>query len=291
MLDLNEMAKGERFMAVGDSSVTDDGNLLAYTTDNTGFREYTLHVKDLSTGKDLPETVEKVSSVAWAADNKTLFYTVDDAAKRPYRLYRHALGADPKTDALVYEEKDEMFRVGVTARAAAGYLFLAVRLPHGRRVAHSAGRQAGRRFDARSRRARRTTSTTSTTAATCFYIRTNNGVPQLPRRHGAGRDPGPARLEGARPLPRGRHGLRASSSFRDSHGRSCEREDGLPRIRVIDLALGAGSTASSSRSPSTRSARRATPSSTRRRSASATSPSRRRRRSTTTTWRRRSASS
>ena len=124
MLDLNEMATGERFMAVGDLEVSDDGNLLAYTNDKVGFREYRLHVKDLSTGKDFPETVEKVSSVAWAADNKTLFYTVDDAAKRPYRLYRHALGSDPKDDTLVFEEKDEMFRVDVHRSRSLKVLFL-----------------------------------------------------------------------------------------------------------------------------------------------------------------------
>ena len=75
-------------------SVSDDGNLLAYSTDTTGFREYTLYVQDLRTGELLEQPAEKVTSVAWAADNKTLFYTTTDAAKRPYRLYRHALGAD-----------------------------------------------------------------------------------------------------------------------------------------------------------------------------------------------------
>src|SRR5262245_52835381 len=64
MLDLNELAKGERFMAVGDLEVSDDGNLLAYTTDNIGFREYRLHVRDLAAGRDFPEAVEKVSSLA-----------------------------------------------------------------------------------------------------------------------------------------------------------------------------------------------------------------------------------
>ena len=53
-LDVNALAKGEKFMAVGARSVSDNGNLLAYTTDNTGFRDYTLHVKDLATGKLFP---------------------------------------------------------------------------------------------------------------------------------------------------------------------------------------------------------------------------------------------
>ncbi len=127
LLDLNELAKGERFMAVGDWDVTDDGNVMAYTTDTTGFRNYTLHIKDLTTGKLFPgETVEKVSSLTWAADKKTLFYTVDDAAKRPYRLYRHVLGTPVSGDALVYEEKDELFTVGVSRSGSRKYLKLGV---------------------------------------------------------------------------------------------------------------------------------------------------------------------
>jgi oligopeptidase B len=125
LLDLNEMARGERFMAVQSFEISDNANLLAYTTDKTGFREYTLHVRDLTTGKDLPETVEKVSSVAWAADNRTLFYTVDDRAKRPYRMYRHALHSDPQSDVLLFEEKDEMFRVQVERSRSRAMLFLA----------------------------------------------------------------------------------------------------------------------------------------------------------------------
>jgi oligopeptidase B len=123
-LDVNELAKGESFMSVGARQVSDDGKLLAYTTDNTGFRDYTLWIKDLTTGKLGPEKVERVASVAWAADNKTLFYTTTDPAKRPYRLWRHALGADPKQDTLLYEEKDERFRVfGYRTRSRAYLIF------------------------------------------------------------------------------------------------------------------------------------------------------------------------
>src|SRR5229473_2409757 len=85
LLDVNEMAKGQKFMSLGAYNVSDDGNLLAYTTDNTGFRQYSLAVKDLRTGKLLVDHAERVDSVAWANDNKTIFYTVEDAvSKRPY---------------------------------------------------------------------------------------------------------------------------------------------------------------------------------------------------------------
>ncbi len=93
LLDLNEMAKGQKFMSIGSFAPSDDGNLLAYSTDNTGYRQYTLQVKNLKTGELLPEKIERVDNVAWATDNKTLFYvTEDDVTKRNDKLFRHVLG-------------------------------------------------------------------------------------------------------------------------------------------------------------------------------------------------------
>jgi len=123
-LDVNELAKGEVFMDVGAYRVSDDGNLLAYSTDDTGFRQYTLVVKDLRTGGLLPERLPKTVTVAWAADGRTLFYTVEDDAKRSYRLYRHRLGQPVEQDVLLYEEKDELFRIGVGRSKSKAYLFL-----------------------------------------------------------------------------------------------------------------------------------------------------------------------
>ena len=75
LLDGNELAKDHAFFAIGDTDISDDGRWLAYTTDTTGFRQYTLQIKDLETGETLPDEVERVGSVVWAADNKTFFYT------------------------------------------------------------------------------------------------------------------------------------------------------------------------------------------------------------------------
>jgi oligopeptidase B len=120
-LDLNLLAKGHQYLALGALAVTDDGRRLAYTTDVTGFREYTLYVKDLRTGALEPDRIEKVVSVAWAADGETLFYVTEDAAKRPYRLYRHRLGAG--ADDLVYEEGDALFNLHVERSRSLAYLF------------------------------------------------------------------------------------------------------------------------------------------------------------------------
>jgi oligopeptidase B len=122
-VDLNALAEGKKFMALGAYQPSDDGRLLAYSTDETGFRQYTLAVRDLGRGVLLPARAERVTSVAWAADNQTLFYTVEDeATKRPYRLYRHRLGTDEH--ALVYEEKDEAFNIGVGRTRSGTFLVL-----------------------------------------------------------------------------------------------------------------------------------------------------------------------
>jgi oligopeptidase B len=114
MLDVNELAKGEKFMSLGAVEVSDDTNLLAYTTDNVGFRQYKLHVKDLHSGKLFPDTAERVDDLAWAADNKTIFYTTEDAqTKRSDLVHRHLLGADASSDPVVFHETDERYSVGV----------------------------------------------------------------------------------------------------------------------------------------------------------------------------------
>ncbi len=111
VLDQNELAKGLKFFNVGAFVPSDDGTLLAYSTDTTGYRQYKLQIADLRTGQLLPETFERVGNVAWATDNKTIFFTTEDAVtKRSDKFFRHVLGTD-KTD-LVFEEKDELFDIG-----------------------------------------------------------------------------------------------------------------------------------------------------------------------------------
>jgi oligopeptidase B len=107
LLDQNELAKGFKFYSIRAFVPSDDGNLLLYSTDTTGYRQYKLQVKDLRTGQLLPDTFDRVGNVAWATDNKTIFFTTEDeVTKRTDKFFRHVLGG--KTD-LVYEDKDELF--------------------------------------------------------------------------------------------------------------------------------------------------------------------------------------
>jgi len=124
VLDLNALASGKKFLGLGGWQVSDDGNLFAYITDETGFRQYDLHVRDLRTGKDGPEKIGRVDSMAFSRDGKVLFYVVEDEQeKRPYQLYRHALGTSGK-DGLVYEEKDHAFALEVDRSRSKDFIFL-----------------------------------------------------------------------------------------------------------------------------------------------------------------------
>ena len=122
ILDLNELAKGRPYAALGALGITNDGKTLAYSTDYTGFREYTLRIRDLESAADYPDAIEKVRSVAWAADNRTLFYVTEDEAKRACRVWRHVPGEEQAR--LIYEEFDARFSVSVSDSRSKGYIFI-----------------------------------------------------------------------------------------------------------------------------------------------------------------------
>jgi oligopeptidase B len=111
LLDQNEMAKGLAFLSVGEFEVSDDDGHLLYSTDDTGFRQYRLFVKELKSGAVRGPLAERVTSATWAADNRTLFYVTEDpVTKRPDTLWRLEPGGQP---VKVYEETDELFSIGV----------------------------------------------------------------------------------------------------------------------------------------------------------------------------------
>ena len=236
-LDVNELARGEAFMALGAYAVSDDGSWLAYSTDNTGFRQYTLQLKDLRSGRLGPERIEKTVSVAWAADNQTLFYTVEDTAKRPYRVYRHRLGEPVEADVLVYEEPDELFRVGVGRSKSKDYLFLEagslttseVRFLEADRPAGAwrlvAAREHEHQYDADHR-------------GDVLYIRTNDQGRNFRLVTAPLSDPG--RSHWAEAIPHRPDVVLEGFELFRHHLVVAERSGGLPRLTVTDLRSGEG---------------------------------------------------
>ena len=123
LLDGNELAGDSAFFSVGTSAVSPDGTMLAYSTDFKGDERFTLRFKNLATGELLPDEIEGIFyGGAWSADGSAFFYTRIDDAWRPYQVYRHTLGT--QEDALVYEESDERYWVGIGLTRSEKYLVL-----------------------------------------------------------------------------------------------------------------------------------------------------------------------
>jgi len=128
LLDSNALAEGQAYFRLGNFAVSPDHRLLAYSVDLEGDESYTIHVKDLVKGQLLPDRIENTYyTLEWANDNRTFFYTVLDAAKRPYRAFRHELGG--ATDTLVYQEDDGRFNLGLAKTRSRRFIFIELASP------------------------------------------------------------------------------------------------------------------------------------------------------------------
>jgi oligopeptidase B len=174
LLDQNELAKGLKFLGLGGMSVSDDDRTLLFSTDVTGFRQFKLFTKDLASGKVVGPLAERVTSFTWAGDSRHLFFvTEDDVTKRSNQLWRLDLaGGKPE---LVFEEKDELYRIGVGRTKDRKYLlvdsqatdtwetrYLAAAKPTGA-FKVLLPREKGHKYDVEHREG-------------TFYIRTNKGA-------------------------------------------------------------------------------------------------------------------
>ena len=124
MLEVNRLAEGHDFYHLGNWAVSPDQTLLAYVEDTVGRRQYTLRFKDLAKDEKLPVRIAGVStSLAWAADNRTLFYVLNDAATLLTRWVKsHTLGSEADSDPIVYEERDDSFYMGLSTTRSEKYI-------------------------------------------------------------------------------------------------------------------------------------------------------------------------
>jgi oligopeptidase B len=234
ILDLNELVKGQKFLMLGPYDVSVDGNLLAFAIDVTGFREFNLFVKDLRTGRLLPDRIDKIVGVAWAADNETLFVIREDHAKRPFRLDRHVLGKDGEQP--VYEEKDELYRLTVSGSRDKKYLFLVSGssttteqryLPSDQPAGEwrvILPREEGHRYIANHRDG-------------VFYIRTNKDAKNYRLVTAPVADPAPKNW--SEMIPHRPNVMLQNIDVFEHHAVVSERAKGLPGLKVIDLRDGA----------------------------------------------------
>jgi len=240
LLDLNALAEGHTYLGLGLFEASDDNHLLAYATDTTGFRQYTLEVKDLRVGKLLPFRTERVTSAAWASDNRTLFYVVEDeVTKRSHRLYRHVLGTGA-VDELLYEEKDERFRIDVERTRSGAYLLL-VSNSHTTsevrylRADHPLGefQLIAAREEEHEYYVDHHPGSAADSAGGIFFVRTNSGGRTYRLMTAQAVDPVRSRWH---EVIANRPGvmLAGVEVFR-THLVLLEREDGLPYLRIVDL--------------------------------------------------------
>jgi oligopeptidase B len=124
LLDEPAMAAGKGYFQVADSTSSQDNRLLAYAEDDVGRRQYALHVKDIATGRVLPDVVENVEpNLVWADDNRTIFYIEKDPVTLlSKRVKAHVLGTPASADRLVYEEKDDSFYMGLSRTTSDKYI-------------------------------------------------------------------------------------------------------------------------------------------------------------------------
>jgi oligopeptidase B len=125
LLNQNKMAEDFSYYSIGGRAVSDNNELLAFTVDSVGRRIYGLQFKNLVTGTVYPENITNVDggNIAWAADNKTVFYIKKDVTTLlGYQIWRHELGTDPAKDVMVFEEKDNRFYIGVYRTKSKKYI-------------------------------------------------------------------------------------------------------------------------------------------------------------------------
>jgi oligopeptidase B len=235
LLDVNELAKGQKFMSVQGLAVSDDGNFLAYTTDNVGFRQYTLAVKDLRTGKLLPDHAERVGSVAWANDNKTVFYTVEDpTTKRQFQLYRHTTGTNG-SDKLIYEEKDERFNVETAKTRSKAYILLIAGSHTTTEARYIPADQPTAEFKVLEPR-KQDVEYYPDHNGSFFYIRVNDTGRNFRLVKAPVSDPRSANWQEV--VPHRADVMLDDTDFFKNYYVLSERENGLPQMQVTDLASG-----------------------------------------------------
>ncbi len=126
LLDGNAMAQGKNFFQIGSYEVSTSNELLAWTEDAVGRRQYTLRFRNLRTGETYADAIANVEpGIAWANDNTTVLYVEKDPVTLlSERIKKHVLGAPVAQDALVYEEADHSFYIGVGKSKSEKYLFI-----------------------------------------------------------------------------------------------------------------------------------------------------------------------
>ena len=236
LLDQNPLAAEHIYYRLGVSKVSPDHRLLAYSVDTTGAEEFTLYLKDLTTGELLAEKIGGTSlGVAWANDSRTLFYTVLDHARRPCRLMRHVIGTSTSTDVLVYFEPDEAFFLDISRTRSRRYLLLEIASHSTSEVRFLDAERPQEMFQVLQQREAGIEYNVAHHDEH-FFITTNDAAPNFRLVKAPVADPSKRNWSPVLPY-RPSVKLDAAEAFR-GHLAILEREAGLRQIRIVDLGSG-----------------------------------------------------
>ncbi|RMF67056.1 MAG: S9 family peptidase [Calditrichaeota bacterium] len=236
LLDENELAKGHDYFRIGVLRVSPDQRLLAFSTDTTGGERYTIHVKDLRSGEILPDEIPNTYySMEWANDNRTLFYNTLDAAMRPFKLYKHVLGAAPDRDELVHFEEDESYFLELSKSKSRAYLFLRLESSTTTEVWYLDANKPERRFKLIHPRQHGMEYYVEHHGDK-FYILTNDHATNFKLMEAPVSRPAKRNWKETFPYDEAVK-LDRVEPFKD-HLVIYERENGLPKIRILDMKTG-----------------------------------------------------
>ena len=126
LLDENIEASGHEYFSLNAFEVSPSNQLLAWSSDTDGSERYTMRIRSLATGADLPDTITDTTwgGCAWSADNRFVFYVKPDDAMRPFQVWRHELGTAQANDGLVFEDLDERFFVSVELTRSGAWIIV-----------------------------------------------------------------------------------------------------------------------------------------------------------------------
>ncbi|MFN2458771.1 MAG: oligopeptidase B, partial [Chitinophagaceae bacterium] len=124
--NVNQLAAGKKVFYFQQPVVSPDNRLAAFRTNSRGDRKFTITIKDLSTGKMLPDSLpdKAAGSFAWTNDSRQFFYVEYDKTIRPYKVMLHTLGTPETADREVFAEKDSTFYVSIYTSTDRKYLFI-----------------------------------------------------------------------------------------------------------------------------------------------------------------------
>jgi oligopeptidase B len=236
-LDQNELARDKKFHAFGGIDVSPDGLRVIYLEDLTAFREYTLYVKDLATGRIVDSIPNVWNGTAWADDNTTFFYVRADAAKRGYQAWRHVIGQPREKDVKIFQEDDLLNDVSLFRSRSGKYVFITAdgfTSSEWRYVPTAAPLSEPKIIAPR----RKNVEYTVSHSGSLFYIYTNDQAKNFRVVTAPERDPSPAAWKDWLP-----HRETVFVEFIDLFERVAvvgERREGLRHLRVIDLTTKIG---------------------------------------------------